>query len=101
MASFRKPTIEAVLGPGTSVILACPHRCAGNPIDNLAVYSEGEVDVTSLLSGISPALRFSLNGELSIGRLSPGRYRFRLWAADQRWEREVTVGTQETRISFQ
>jgi hypothetical protein len=98
---FRKPLVEAVLDKGTSVVVVCPFRCAGRPLEQFAIYSSEGVEMTPMLSGVSPGLRFSENGEITVGRLRPGRYRFRLWVADRRWEREVTVGTGEARISFQ
>ncbi len=99
VAPRRRPVVDRVLTPGASVALVCPaHLCADAPVELLTVHSPNGADLTSLLSGITPALRFSKAGDLSLGRLSPGRYVFRLWLDGEQWEREAAVGSGEVRI---
>jgi hypothetical protein len=97
----RRPIVERVLDAGASVLITCPaHRCGDAPVELLTVHSLDGVELTSMLSGIVPALRFSSAGDLSVGRLSPGRYVVRLWMDGEEWEREVIVGTGEARVRF-
>lgn len=97
--AFQRPKIEPVLETGASVILVCPAaNCGGAPVELLEVRTTDGLDLTPLLSGLTPALRFGADGELSLGRLARGRYLFRLWVAGERWEKETTVGEGEVRI---
>lgn len=97
----RRPLVERLLTAGASVILACPaHRCANAPVEVLTVHSPDGTELTSMLSGIMPSLRFSAAGDLSIGRLSPGSYVFRLWVDGEQWERKADIGTGEIRVSL-
>jgi protocatechuate 3,4-dioxygenase beta subunit len=99
VSPLRRPVIEELLTAGASVVVACPaQHCAGAPVELLTVHSPEGADLTPLLSGIRPALHFSDSGEVSIGRLSPGRYAFRLWVDGEQWESEETVGTGEVRV---
>ncbi len=98
----RTPALSATLERGASVVLRCSdHQCAGAPIGLLEVYSADGLEMSPLLSGITPAIRLSADGEVSIGRLAPGRYRFRLWVADRRWQKDVTVGSDDLTVAFQ
>lgn len=95
----REPLVEPALGRGTSVVLECPlHDCAGRPVEMVVVHAAHGPDLTPLLSGVEPGLRFSEEGDLSLGRLAAGRYRFQLWVAGQSWEREATVSAVDSRV---
>jgi len=96
---LRRPVIEELLTAGASVVVACPaRRCAGAPVELLTVHSPEGADLTALLSGIAPGLRFSDAGDLSIGRLSPGRYVFRVRVDGEQWESEESIGAGEVRV---
>ncbi len=96
------PSLAVTLERGASVVLRCSyHQCSGAPISLLEVYSADGLEMSALLSGITPALRLSTDGEVSIGRLAPGHYRFRLWVADRQWEKDVTVGSSDLTVIFQ
>ncbi|MGH9382039.1 MAG: carboxypeptidase regulatory-like domain-containing protein [Thermoanaerobaculia bacterium] len=99
VAPRRPQEIAHTLTAGASVVLVCPaERCADAPVELVAVHSADGLELSPLLSGVSAALRFSDEGDLSLGRLAPGRYLFRLWVDGERWQREVTVGTGEARV---
>lgn len=86
---------DRVTPPGGSVEVTCPpDACAGLPVDHLAVYSPTGVDIGPYLSGISPALRFSRQGRLALGRLSHGTYLLRVWAGGTSREEVLTVGAE-------
>jgi hypothetical protein len=99
---FEKPALSEVLEPGTPLVITCPHhRCSGAGIELIEVVSAEGVEMSALLSGISPALHLSKEGEVSVGRVAPGRYLVRLWVAGQRFETTVIVGSEPARIVFQ
>jgi hypothetical protein len=96
------PHVSATLDQGATVVFRCSdHRCAGASIGLLEVYSADGLDMTPLLSGITPAIRLSTDGEISIGRLAPARYQIRLWVADRQWQTDVTVGSDDLTVPFQ
>lgn len=98
--SPRDPqVVEPELTTGASVVLACPaQRCAGAPAELIAVHSAENLELSPQLSGVSAGLRFSESADLSLGRLAPGRYLFRLWVDGERWRREVEIGHGEVRV---
>ncbi len=96
------PALSATLERGASVVLRCSdHQCAGAPIGLLEVYSGDGLEMSPLLSGITPAIRLSADGEVTIGRLAPGRYSVRLWVADRQWRKDVTVGSHDLTVAFE
>ena len=81
-----------VLPAGAAIEVACdPSRCAGASIDHLALFAHGGVEIGPYLSGIAPAARFSANGRLTLGRVSPGEYLLRLWIDGVARDRPLTV----------
>jgi hypothetical protein len=90
---------ERILQAGASVGLACPvDACADAAPDLLALYTPSGHEIGSYMTGMSPALRLSPEGKLSIGRLSPGSYLLRLWVAGERWEKTLQVASEPTEI---
>ena len=63
--------------------------CAGVAVGTLSVWNDAGIDLAPLLSGITPGLHFSAEGELDLGRLGAGSYLFRLESEGRRWEREA------------
>jgi 5-hydroxyisourate hydrolase-like protein (transthyretin family) len=92
----KKPTIlEKTLGEGAPVELTCdPRQCGGAAVDLLAVYSSAGIEIGPYLSGMTSGLHFSQAGQISLGRLAPGRYLVRLWVHGAKSERTLTVGSQ-------
>ena len=88
-------TLEKVLGEGAPVELTCdPQQCGGAAVDLIAVYSPAGIEIGPYLSGMTSGLRFSQAGEISLGRLAPGRYLVRLWVHGAKRERSLTVGSE-------
>jgi hypothetical protein len=89
----REPaSFELVLPEGAPVQLTCdPAACGGAAVDFLGVYSAEGLELGPYLSGASAALRFSRDGGLALGRLSPGRYLLRLWLRGIKMETPFAV----------
>jgi hypothetical protein len=90
----RPATVEKILGEGAPIELSCkPEQCGGAAVDLLSVYSAAGIEIGAYLSGMTSGLHFSQAGEMTLGRLSPGRYLVRLWVRGAKSERPLTVGT--------
>ncbi|MFL6194356.1 MAG: collagen binding domain-containing protein [Thermoanaerobaculia bacterium] len=89
----REPApFDLVLPEGAPVQLTCdPAACGGAAVDFLGVYSAEGLELGPYLSGASSALRFSREGGLGLGRLSPGRYLLRLWLRGVKLEAPLAV----------
>lgn len=74
--------------------------CAGRAVDRLAVSTLSGAEIGPYLSGVSPALRFSAAGKLTLGRLTSGSYLLRVWSGGRAWSKSVTVGSAEALISL-
>ncbi len=99
--SGREASFEKALPQGASVALHCDlDLCAGRPLDRLSVSTLSGVEIGPYLSGVSPALRFSAAGDLTLGRLTPGSYLLRVGSGGRAWSKSVTVGSAETSISL-
>lgn len=92
---FEETTISSRLEPGASISFRCPlQTCRNSPIDRVEIRSsEGTTDVSPLLPGISSSMKFSSDGEIALGRLSPGEYTFKIVVNQMRWTKDVTVGS--------
>jgi hypothetical protein len=97
----REATFQRTLPEGASVELHCDlDLCAGRAVDRLALSTSTGVEIGPYLSGVSPALRFSAAGELTLGRLTPGSYVLRVWSGGRDWSKSVAVGAGEARVSL-
>lgn len=84
---------ELRLSPGSTLELVCGAAtpCEGTALDFLTLTAAQGVDLAPHLTGLSAVSRFSTAGHLSLGRLSPGTYRLRLWLAGREVERPLAV----------
>jgi hypothetical protein len=57
-------------------------------------------EIAPYLSGVSAGMRFSQDGELPLGRLSPGGYILRIAAHGSAWSKALTVGSGEERVGL-
>ena len=84
--------VEHVLDRGIALALACHAlACAGEPLEAVAVYGIDGLEIGAFLPAMSTAMRFSAQGRLELGRLSPGRYLVRTVRAGQLADRTVTL----------
>lgn len=91
----EQAAFERVLPTGGSVELACNwEECGGASVEHVAVFSPQGVDIGGYLSGVAPALRFSSDGQLTLGRLSRDTYLVRVWAGNRTREAVVTVDSE-------
>lgn len=99
--SGRESSFQRTLSEGASVQLHCDlDLCAGQTVEALTVATPAGTEIGPYLSGISPALRFSSSGVLTLGRLSPGSYSLRVSSRGQIWNKTFTVGADEARIAL-
>jgi hypothetical protein len=70
---------EHVLEKGGLVEVSCPEvQCGNEPVWRLALYSADGLELAPFLTTASPVQRFSREGLLVLGRLTPGKYELRL-----------------------
>lgn len=76
-----EPTVfQRTLPAGGSVQVTCAEaECASLPIDHVALFASNGLEIGAYVSGISPAMRFSADGQLALGRLSPDQYLLQIW----------------------
>lgn len=90
---------EQVLRAGSSVEITCSApSCDGAPVDHVAVYSSVGVDLGPYLSGVAPALRFSSEGKLALGRLSRATYLLKVWTGSVARETVFTADSEVARV---
>lgn len=94
--------VERTLQRGVDVELACgdPTSCGGMAVAGLAVYSTTGHEIGSYLPGLSTSMRFSADGRLPLGRLTPGRYLVRALVRGQNVDRWVRVEGARTVVSL-
>jgi hypothetical protein len=86
---------------GSSLTIACPLvECAGVPLESLSVKDERGLDLTPLLSGVTPELAFGDDGVVSLGRLAPGRVTVTLGVDGKRYSKEVVASGDATAVAF-
>lgn len=94
-------SLEKTLPEGGPLEVSCdPERCAGRRIEALSLVAASGAEIGPQLSGASPALRFSASGRASLGRLSPGTYRLRLWTRGETWERTFNADSAGAQVSL-
>lgn len=92
---------EQVLQAGSSIEITCSaSSCDGAPVDHVAVYSSAGVDLGPYLSGVAPALRFSSEGTLALGRLSPATYLLKVWTGSVARETVFTADSEIARVAL-
>ncbi len=86
---------------GTSLTVACPLvECAGVPVESLSIKGERGLDLTPLLSGVTPELAFGDDGVVSLGRVAPGRYTVTLGVDGKRYSKDVNASGDATAVAF-
>lgn len=99
--SGHESSFERALPEGSALQIHCDlDACGGEALQDLGVSTSSGLDIGAYLSGVSPALRFSSSGNLALGRLSPGSYSLRIGTQGRTWNKTLTVGGGETRISL-
>jgi hypothetical protein len=84
--------IDHALDQGVDLTLACQSfACAGEPLEGLAVYGTDGLEIGAFMPAMTTAMRFSADGRLDLGRLSPGRYLVRTVRAGQLTDQTVTL----------
>jgi hypothetical protein len=90
---------EETLPQGGAVEVTCDlARCAGAALDHLAVYARGGVEIAPFLSGTAVAARFSDDGRLTLGRLSPGDYLLRVWVGGVALDQPLRVSARQPQV---
>lgn len=92
---------NAPLGSGSLLAVHCePALCAGAAVELLALHTVTGVQIAPYLSGFSSSMRFSSAGEITLGRLSPGRYLLTLWVGGKRFHKAFEAGGSNTAVVF-
>ena len=85
--------LELTLPAGRLLELRCPAEdCGGEPLSFLSVRTESGVEIAGHLTGAAGNSRFSDDGALGVGCVTPDTYGFSFWTAGRRWHAEVEVG---------
>jgi len=93
--------MEQTLVPGVPVRILCDAAvCVDGRIDTLAVFTAAGIDLGPYLSGVSPAMGFSAEGAVTLGRLAPGSYLLSLWSHGRRLDRPVVLQQGSTHLRF-
>jgi hypothetical protein len=101
VSADAETVFERTLGPGGPVDFVCDLAlCAGRSIESISVAAESGVDLAPHLSGVSPGLRFGLDGRLSLGRLAPGSYVAEVRAQGRAWTKRFSVDSSGARVSL-
>lgn len=94
--SGSERSYERTLTAGSAVTLHCAlDLCGGQTIDSLSLTNSFGAEIAPYLSGVSAGMCFSRDGELPLGRLSPGRYLLRISAHGTAWSKALTIGSGE------
>jgi hypothetical protein len=84
-------SFEGMVTAGSDIRLACEAAtCGGSLVTLLQVFDSAGVEIGRYLPGLF-AVRFSAQGSLALGRLSPGSYVVVLDVAGRRMQRELRV----------
>lgn len=94
-------TLERTLPAGAAVTLHCAlDLCGGRAVESLSLTTASGAELAPYLSGVSAGLSFSPDGELPLGRLSPGSYLLRIAAHGTAWSKTVTVEAGDERVGL-
>lgn len=92
-------SLDLTLRPGPMLRLDCTSaQCRNLPVELVDLRTAEDLPVTPFLSGLTPGLRFSPDGQLTLGRVSPARYRLRLRAGGYEWSLRLTVAVADPSI---
>lgn len=84
--------VERVLPAGSAITLTCGEAdCAGRAVGGMALFTQHGLEIGAYLPLINPALRFSADGSLPLGRLAPGRYLLRTWTSGSHQDHVLEV----------
>lgn len=93
VAAGEAAEVTEVLGDGATLDLVCAaERCGGALVDVLALFSEQGLEISPYLQAVAPSMRFSQDGTLRLGRVSPGRFTLLLAAGGAETRRSLAVG---------
>ncbi len=99
--SGKERSSERTLPAGSALTLHCAlDLCGGQGIDSLSLTTPSGTEIAPYLSGVSAGMRFSQDGELPLGRLSPGGYLLRIAAHGTTWSKTLTVGSGAERVGL-
>jgi Carboxypeptidase regulatory-like domain len=94
-------TLERTLSAGAAVTLHCAlDLCGGRGVESLSLTTASGAELAPYLAGVSAGLAFSADGELPLGRLSPGSYLLRIAAHGTTWSKTVDVGAGDERVGL-
>jgi hypothetical protein len=90
--SGRERSFERILSAGSAVTLHCAlDLCGGQGVESLSLATSSGAEIAPYLSGMSAGLSFSKDGELPLGRLSPGSYLLKVAAHGTAWTKTLIV----------
>jgi hypothetical protein len=99
--SGRERSYERTLPAGSAVTLHCAlDQCGGQRVESLSLATSSGAEIAPYLSGISAGLSFSKDGELPLGRLSPGSYLLKIAAHGRTWTKTLNVDAGEERVGL-
>ncbi|HEX4497835.1 MAG TPA: carboxypeptidase regulatory-like domain-containing protein [Thermoanaerobaculia bacterium] len=94
-------TLERTLPAGAALTLHCAlDLCGGRAVESLSLTTASGAELAPYLSGVSAGLSFSADGELPLGRLSPGSYLLRIAAHGTTWSKTVNVDAGDERVGL-